>query len=218
MAPNTIVPSTVELHGPEIAKPQPLRIIKRSQTVSGSSTPREIVRGGRGSSGSSDRSCGSPPYGELFGVDRPLTVNKIRKGRGTVLDGTLEEAAGQTTLQNAISDLARRYSGESSFLLQICPKFLFFFFFFLTHLQTRMRKIPISHQKLASLPLGLPVLVSFLKKSFIDAASILRQEDIPFEAAVMRYVRQTKNDIQVQIRSRTALQSFRNDDLRNPKT
>jgi hypothetical protein len=39
------------------------------------------------------------------------------------------------------------------------------------------------------------VLVLFLKKSFIDAASILRQGDIPSEAAAMGYVRQTKIDI-----------------------
>jgi hypothetical protein len=81
----------MELHEPEI-KPQPLRIIKHSQTVTGRSSDS-------GRSGGTDEwgmfessfdigSEGSPPVA----TDRPLgplTVHKIRRGRGSILDGSL---------------------------------------------------------------------------------------------------------------------------------
>jgi hypothetical protein len=86
MAPHTLQPFNVEFHQSEISKPQPLRIIKRSKTISGSSSSGEVLCRGRGTSGISEQSQGSPP----MGTDRPLTVAKRRKGRGTVLDGRFD--------------------------------------------------------------------------------------------------------------------------------
>jgi hypothetical protein len=99
----------VELHEPEIAKPQPLRIIKRSQTVTGSSASREIVGRERGWSGSSDQSKGSP----LLGPDRPLTVHKKRNVRGSVLNRSLEEGPLEMLPTSAISELIKKNSGKS---------------------------------------------------------------------------------------------------------
>ncbi|KAH8656075.1 hypothetical protein BGZ60DRAFT_417725 [Tricladium varicosporioides] len=82
MAPHTLQPFDAEFHRSDISKPQPLRIIKRSKTISGSSSSGEILCRGRGASGISEQSQGSPPMEK----DRPLTVAKRRKGRGTVLD------------------------------------------------------------------------------------------------------------------------------------
>ena len=66
------------------------------------------MRGGRGWSGSSEQSKGSP----LFGPDRPLTVHKKRNGRGSVLDGSLEEGPLEILPQNAISELIKRTAGK----------------------------------------------------------------------------------------------------------
>ncbi|PQE33351.1 ubiquitin-conjugating enzyme protein [Rutstroemia sp. NJR-2017a WRK4] len=79
----------------EISKPQPLRIIKRSQTIAGGKAGGRSGAGGRdwngnGNgrrwSGCSFESKGSPPLAK----DGPLTVHKIRRGRGSILDGSLE--------------------------------------------------------------------------------------------------------------------------------
>ncbi|PQE20112.1 ubiquitin-conjugating enzyme protein [Rutstroemia sp. NJR-2017a BBW] len=73
----------------EISKPQPLRIIKRSQTIAGgrdwNGNGNEHGNGRRWS-GCSFESKGSPPLAK----DGPLTVHKIRRGRGSILDGSLE--------------------------------------------------------------------------------------------------------------------------------
>jgi hypothetical protein len=81
MAPFKICTSSMELLEPEVTKPSPLRIIKRSKTATGSSSSRETFRGGsQGSSSSSLESKGSPP----LGADRPLTVRKKRPGNNLV--------------------------------------------------------------------------------------------------------------------------------------
>lgn len=108
MASLKIGPSGVELRESEIAKPQPLRIIKRSQTVANCSSPREIVRRGRGSSGGSCESKGSPPQG----VDRPLTVRKKRQGRGSIVEMSLEEPEVDLSTGSVLSDIIRKHSGE----------------------------------------------------------------------------------------------------------
>lgn len=101
----------MELLDAAIAKPQPLRIIKRSQTITGGSTPREILSPGgerlRGRSGATDESKGSPP----MGPDRPLTIHKVRKVRTSVLDG-LEGGPLRDQPDHAIMDLIRTNSGE----------------------------------------------------------------------------------------------------------
>ncbi|KAG4429880.1 hypothetical protein IFR05_014637 [Cadophora sp. M221] len=99
----------VELRESEIAKPQPLRIIKRSQTVANCSSPREIVHRGRGSSGGSCESKGSPPQG----IDRPLTVRKKRQGRGSVVALSLEEPEVDLDSGSALSDIIRKHSDLS---------------------------------------------------------------------------------------------------------
>src|SRR5208282_2880253 len=96
------------LHKSGISKPQPLRITKRSQTITCSSAPREIIGGGRGWSCGSDQSRGSPP----LGPDRPLTVYKVRKGRGSILNGDLEEGLFEIQPASEISDLIQRHSGK----------------------------------------------------------------------------------------------------------
>lgn len=93
--------------GREIAKPQPLRIIKRSQTIANCETSREAERRGRGASGGSDESKGSPPQG----VDRPLTVRKKRHGRRSVVGLSLEEPDGEVG-GSVVEDIIRKYSGE----------------------------------------------------------------------------------------------------------
>jgi hypothetical protein len=77
----------------EISKPQPLRIIKRSQTIAGGKAGGRSGAGGRDWNGNGRRwsgcsfeSKGSPPLAK----DGPLTVHKIRRGRGSILDGSLE--------------------------------------------------------------------------------------------------------------------------------
>src|ERR1700733_7516519 len=109
MASASLVSSHVELHGSEITKPKPLRIVKRGQTVTGSSTPREIVGRGRGrdGSGTSDESKGSSP----LGPDRPLTIHKFRRGRGSVLDGSFEDDQFEQHSGSAISDLIKKNFG-----------------------------------------------------------------------------------------------------------
>ena len=109
MASIKITPSGVELRESEIAKPQPLRIIKRSQTVANCSSPREAIGRGRGSSSGSYESKGSPPPG----VDRPLTVRK-RHGRGSVIALSLEEPDRDAGSGSALSDIIRKHSGESN--------------------------------------------------------------------------------------------------------
>lgn len=110
MAPGAFRPPHLELREPEIALPKPLRIVKRAQTVTGSTAPREIGRGGRGTSSCSDDSRGSPP----LMVDRPLTVRKRRGGRGSVLNGSLEEGPPSEVIGrgSAISELIRKNAGE----------------------------------------------------------------------------------------------------------
>jgi hypothetical protein len=76
----------VELHKSEVAKPSPLRIIKRSQTITNSSSGRETFGGRRGTSSESNESMGTPPGG-----DRPLTVRKKRTTRASISDWSLEE-------------------------------------------------------------------------------------------------------------------------------
>jgi hypothetical protein len=85
----------VELHEPEVAKPSPLRIIKRSQTISGSSSGRETFGGRRSTSGESSESMGTPPGG-----DRPLTVRKKRTTRASVSDRGLDEPLSEMTPEN----------------------------------------------------------------------------------------------------------------------
>lgn len=81
MAPFKICSSSMELLEPEVTKPSPLRIIKRSKTVTANSSSREAFRGrGQRSSCSSLQSRGSPP----LGADRPLTVRKKRQGENVV--------------------------------------------------------------------------------------------------------------------------------------
>ncbi|KAG9242550.1 hypothetical protein BJ878DRAFT_544153 [Calycina marina] len=96
----------MELFESQPAKPHPLRIIKRSQTISGSSSEDQLFNGGvrrisRSSTQSFDQSfnVGSPP----FGADRPLTVHKLRKKRPSVLEG-FADSSNESSL-NAISEM-----------------------------------------------------------------------------------------------------------------
>lgn len=93
----------------EVATPQPLRIIKRSQTVAHCAAPREIVRRGRGASAGSDESKGSPPQG----IDRPLTVRKKRQGRPSVVEINLDTPTAGLSRGSVVEDIVRRYSGKS---------------------------------------------------------------------------------------------------------
>ncbi|KAE9363756.1 hypothetical protein N431DRAFT_497542 [Stipitochalara longipes BDJ] len=95
MASDTFYPSDVELHESEIAKPSPLRIVKRNQTIPNSSPGRETLSGQRGTSGGSNESMGTPPGG-----DRPLTVRKKRMTRASISDWGLEEPLSEMTPEN----------------------------------------------------------------------------------------------------------------------
>ena len=115
MAPECSVSSNMGIFEPQSARPQPLRIIKRSQTITGNSTSNQTFRGAtRGVSGSSTQSfnesfnVGSPP----FGADRPLTVHKLRKKRASVLDGFVDSSP-ESSL-TAVSDLVNRSSRKST--------------------------------------------------------------------------------------------------------
>ncbi|CAL3965394.1 unnamed protein product [Diplocarpon coronariae] len=105
----------------EISKPQPLRIIKRSQTVANCTPSRAFVRRGRGTSDGSDESKGSPPQG----VDRPLTVRKKRHGRRSVVGLSLDEPqSGSEGSGSTIEDIVRKHSDldEPEVDLDITPK------------------------------------------------------------------------------------------------
>lgn len=101
-------PADVELRGPEIAKPRPLRIVKRGQTVTGCPSPGTLVNGGGGISDCTDEGGGSPPSG----ADRPLTVRKTRRTRGSILNGSLEEGPAEHSPGSAILSLIERNSRE----------------------------------------------------------------------------------------------------------
>ncbi len=107
MASYSLNSSDVELHESEIAKPPPLRIVKRSQTISGSSSSRETFGGRRGTSGESNESMGTPPGG-----DRPITVLKKRVARASVNDWGLEERLSELTPGNLTSAHLNRLDGE----------------------------------------------------------------------------------------------------------
>ncbi|KAK2630573.1 hypothetical protein QTJ16_001393 [Diplocarpon rosae] len=105
----------------EISKPQPLRIIKRSQTVTNCTPSRAFVRRGRGTSDESDQSKGSPPQG----VDRPLTVRKKRHGRRSVVGLSLDEPqSGSEGSGGTIEDIVRKHSDldDPEADLDITPK------------------------------------------------------------------------------------------------
>ncbi|EPE30933.1 hypothetical protein GLAREA_03900 [Glarea lozoyensis ATCC 20868] len=110
MAPGSVKSTTVEFHESGIKKPSPLRIIKRSKTISCGSTPREALGRGRTASGSSNQSQGSPPLGR----DRPLTVHKKRAGRSSVFDSTFD----------GISNLSRDERADFSNDLESTPRAL----------------------------------------------------------------------------------------------
>jgi len=73
----------------------------------GSMASGETLCRGRGPSGSSELSRGSPP----LGIDRPLTVHKLRKGRGSVLNGSFDGTTESDT-GSAISELIKKQAGE----------------------------------------------------------------------------------------------------------
>lgn len=109
MAPKSRLTPHVELREPEL--PQPLRIVKRSQTVTSCLRSREIECGGRGISNGSEESRGSPP----ITVDRPLTVHKRRGGRESVLNGSFDEPTSPIAGSgSAISELIKNNAGKSS--------------------------------------------------------------------------------------------------------
>lgn len=109
MASKSINSPRVELHESEITKPQPLRIIKRSQTISGIPTSR-YQDGARGSSDSSCESKGSP----IFGADRPLTVQKKRQQRGSIMEFRSENSGSDlSSSSTSLADLVKDYHGKS---------------------------------------------------------------------------------------------------------
>ena len=108
MAPPSQQPPDVELRGPEISKPRPLRIVKCGQTVTGCPSPRALIDGRWDLSGCHDEDRGSPPSG----ADRPLTVRKTRKTRGSFLNGSLDEVPGDQSPGSTILDLIERNSRE----------------------------------------------------------------------------------------------------------
>jgi hypothetical protein len=118
MAPYTLNSSEVELHESEIAKPPPLRIIKRSQTATGSSSSRETFGGRRGTSGESIESMGTPPGG-----DRPLTVRKKRIARVSVSDWGLEDPLSEMSPVDLNSVQVNGLDGELA-LTKSCATFL----------------------------------------------------------------------------------------------
>ena len=87
MAPIAQSATVMEFHEPEIAKPPPLRIIKRSQIIAACSSPRAVLGISRCASGVTNSSRGSPPMES----DRPLTVHKRRKGRGSIFGSSVDE-------------------------------------------------------------------------------------------------------------------------------
>jgi len=107
MASYALHSSDVELHEPEVAKPSPLRIVKRSQTVAGSSSSRETFSGRRKTSGESDESMGTPPGG-----DRPITVRKKRITRAVIGNWGLEEPLSEMSAGDLNSVRVNRLGGE----------------------------------------------------------------------------------------------------------
>ncbi|KAL3421134.1 hypothetical protein PVAG01_07579 [Phlyctema vagabunda] len=113
MAPAQVSAACMELFestpASSISKPPPLRIIKRSQTISGLSSPREVFgRNTRGLSESSYESKGSPP----MGPDRPLTIHKVRRGvKGSVLEG-LEDGSFKAQSDETIKHLVQRHNSK----------------------------------------------------------------------------------------------------------
>lgn len=108
MASESINSPSVELHESEITKPQPLRIIKRSQTISGIPLSRHQY-GARGSSGSSCESKGSP----IFGADRPLTVQKKRQQRVSIMEFRSENSGSdRSSSGNSLADLVKDYNSK----------------------------------------------------------------------------------------------------------
>ncbi|CAG8961954.1 hypothetical protein HYFRA_00013734 [Hymenoscyphus fraxineus] len=92
MASKSVESPVLELHGAGITKPKPLRIIKRSKTISGSEASGEVLSRGRGSSYSSDQSTRSSPMGS----DRPITI-----------DGHSSEDVGSETTPKARSHVSK---------------------------------------------------------------------------------------------------------------
>ena len=123
MASRCSVSPNMGLLEPQSPKPQPLRIIKRSQTVTGCCMSSPTFAESRGRiSGSSTQgfdesfNVGSPP----FGADRPLTVHKLRKKRASVLDG-LADCSSDDHI--AASTMISSSSGPSTpFLFQLLNK------------------------------------------------------------------------------------------------
>ncbi|KAH8597187.1 hypothetical protein B0O99DRAFT_87134 [Bisporella sp. PMI_857] len=115
MESRSLLPPHMELFESQSNKPQPLRIIKRSQTITGGSCPTEIY--GRGTSGVFDESfnVGSPP----FGADRPLTVHKLRKKRPSILYGSFDDVQGLSSA-NALSHHSQTPTSEDD--LDLTPK------------------------------------------------------------------------------------------------
>lgn len=108
MAPPAQQSPGMELHGPEVPRPRPLRIVKRGQTIAGCRAPGAVVDGGRRLSASSNTSARSPPAG----VDRPLMVPKKRRNRGSVLHASLEDSPLEPNPRSAILELIERNAGE----------------------------------------------------------------------------------------------------------
>ena len=100
----------VELRGSEVVRPSPLRIVKRDQAVTSSPSPGAFLDRRQKLSGQPYECRGSPPAG----ADRPLTVRKTRKSRGTILNGSLEEIPTERSPVSAVMELIERNSREFS--------------------------------------------------------------------------------------------------------
>jgi hypothetical protein len=121
MASASFKPSYMEFwREPGIAKPEPLRIVKeRAKTITGYSTSREFSVSRRGLSRPIDASE-SPPE-DLF---RSLTIQKKRRGRGSVLCGSFGQGPGHHSYSSDAGHplgLAANYHVPSHMLT--CPEY-----------------------------------------------------------------------------------------------
>ncbi len=107
MASYSLNSSDVELHESEIAKPRPLRIIKRSQTIAGSSSSTETLSGRRGTSSESNESMGTPPGG-----DKPINVRKTRIRRASTRNWALEGSLVELSPMNSNPARFNELDGE----------------------------------------------------------------------------------------------------------
>lgn len=120
-----------------------------SSNRTGSTASGETLCRRRGPSSSSEQSRGSPP----LGIDRPLTVHKIRRGRGSLTDGSFDDPS-ESHVGSAISDLLKKQGGSfprfNASYLSILREALVYERLIGSQKTRTLRMIRTSHQKHAS--------------------------------------------------------------------